>query len=70
VRQHHDLTHVVEFICRNSLSSPTRSDLLKQVIRAYVAKKYVDRLMTSTVRDEIATTVRSLISQFTLRGFL
>lgn len=65
-----ELNSAVEFICRNSSSSLARTELLRQVIRCHVSRDFSERLMTTSVRQEIESRCKTIARQFAARGFM
>lgn len=64
-----ELNSAVEFICRNSVRSTGRTDLIEQVVRTFLLRRHEH--LRKDVRDQkIRDDSRPILSQFHARGFI
>lgn len=64
-----DLNSAVEFICRNSVRSAERTNLIRCVVRTYMCRKY--EFLRKDVREKrVSEESTPVLAQFMKRGFV
>ena len=64
------LISAVGFVCRNSLSSPARDELIAQMVRSHAARDYVHISKSADRHKLIAEKVGALTKQLQKRQYL
>ena len=65
-----ELMSSIKFICRNSINSPSRSSLIKQVVRSHVTEDYSHIFNSVTIQAAKDSKVRSICKKLTTLGYI